>query len=79
MRQEKRVATLESRSPTTMAEAHIVGRTKEFATDDEALDAYGRHHIGPDDMVIMLVPISPEREEESRRARLAAPDEPSQP
>lgn len=49
--------------------------TAPYTNSDEALDAYGRHLIDPDDMVILLVPMSAAREEEVRRARLGDPDE----
>ncbi len=79
MKLEKRVAGLEAQSPTHLRKVHIVPQTKEYATADEALDAYGRHLIGPDDRVIMLVSMTPEREEECRRSRQGPPDEAPQP
>jgi hypothetical protein len=53
-----RVADLEARQPRPYGRAHRLIQREE-QTQDEALDAYGRELIGPDDMVIINRIVSP--------------------
>jgi hypothetical protein len=51
---DKRVLDLEAKGTgTALKKCHLVGLGQ--GTEDEAIDAYGRDLIGPDDMIILLV------------------------
>ncbi len=57
MKLDRRVSNLEAKgSGTALQKIHLVGLGQ--GTEDEAIDAYGRDLIGPDDMIIWLVGMS---------------------
>ena len=61
---ESRIARAEARRrPLTPVKWHMLGRNED-QTDDEAIDAYGRDLIGPDDQIIMLVGVRPKPRQE---------------
>ena len=63
-KREERIARAEARSrPSTPVKWHMLGRNED-QTDDEAIDAYGRDLIGPNDQIIMLVGVTPRHREE---------------
>jgi hypothetical protein len=63
-RKEERIARAEARRrPFTPVKCHMLGRNED-QTDDEAIEAYGRHLIGPDDQIIMLVGVWPKHRQE---------------
>jgi hypothetical protein len=79
-----RIARAEARSrPFKPVKVHLLGRSED-ETDDSAIDAYGRHLIGPEDEIVMLVGVKPKpwpddddppppRLDEARPARLHSP------
>ena len=61
---ETRIARAEARRrPFTPVQCHLLGRNED-QTDDEAIDAYSRDLIGPDDQIIMLVGVRPKHRQE---------------
>ena len=51
---DRRVSSLEAKGTgTALNKCHLVGLGQ--GTENEAIDAYGRDLIGPDDMIIWLV------------------------
>jgi hypothetical protein len=64
VKKEERIARAEARRhPSTPVKYHMLGRNED-QTDDEAIDAYGRDLIGPNDQIIMLVGIRPKARQE---------------
>ena len=58
-KRESRIARAEARGrPFTPVKCHLLGRNED-QTDEEAIDAYGRDLIGPNDQIIMLVGVWP--------------------
>ena len=58
MKLDKRVSYLEAKGGSAVSiKSHIIGLGS-GQTREEAIDAYGRDRIGPDDMIILLVPMS---------------------
>ena len=62
MRLRKRVADLEARTAGVRGydDVHLLFR-QEDENEDDVYDAYGRDKIGPNDMVIMHVGVTPRR------------------
>lgn len=55
----KRVGALEGKSSGRKFEKLHSLMAREGQTEDEAIDDYGREKIGPDDFVLIHVPVSP--------------------
>ena len=67
---DKRVSNLEAKgSGTALKKCHLVGLGQ--GTEDEAIDAYGRDLIGPDDMIIWLVGMSRAAEDDPAKREQA--------
>ncbi len=57
MKLDKRVSNLEAKgSGTALQKCHLVGLGQ--GTEEEAIDAYRRDLIGPDDLIIWLIGMS---------------------